>query len=554
MAKVNELFARAIRLHKQGAIEKAKDLYEQILDINPGHADCLSNLGMILRQKGQKTEALSCQQKAARLDPKDGNKLSNLGNIYMDLGQYSQAEAAYKQAIDLNPKNIKPYLNLGDIYRLQRRYSQARSCFLKAAEIEPESSFVLLNLGNISYELGQLEAAADYYNRSIEKNPKNAQAHQNLAAVEKSLGELDLADEYFRKAISLNSNHLSAYYNLVHLRKCRLNDPIFDHLFELENKKSLSAREEIQLFFSLGKLYADNEEPDRAFEYYKRGNRARQREASNLGRHFDPDSHSNYIDRLIRTFDTSFFKARKDLGSSSEKPVLIVGMPRSGTTLVEQILSSHPDVFGAGELEYIFNLQQYAGSLDQMAALDKNKILSLANEYLRHIENLANKETRIVDKMPENFLRLGLFALLFPRARIIHCTRSALDTCISCFFHNFTEAHEYTNDLMHLGSFYLDYQRLMDHWNNVLPNPILEVCYEKLLDSPEKYISDMISFCGLNWDDRCLKFYDNKRAVKTASNVQVRQPLYKSSLNRWETYSRHIQPLKEILGMKNQVS
>jgi tetratricopeptide (TPR) repeat protein len=471
----------------------------------------------------------------------------NLANIFLDLGRYEDSRNALKEALRQNPKHVSAYLNLGEIFRLERKHEQAKSCFLKAAELAPNSPQVLFNLGNIYYELNNLELAVDYYQDSIRRNPENAQAHQNLATVLISLGDLEPAEAHFRKAINLDQRLASAYYNLAHLKKNALSKSEIQGIRKLLNSPSLGTRKEIMLSFTLGKVYADVKEPKKAFGYYSKGNRARQKEAANLGRHFNPAAHSKIVDQLIRTFNTSFFEQTREPGSTSAKPVLIVGMPRSGTTLIEQILSSHPEVFGAGELEQLFHLQKKAGSPEAMTTLDQSSRAALAVQYLHYLERLAGDEARIVDKMPENFLFLGFFALLFPLARIVHCTRNPLDTCLSCYFHHFTEAHEYTNDLEHLGSFYQNYQRLMQHWKQVLPNPILDVSYEGLLESPEATSREMIEFLGLNWDAGVLQFYTNKRAVRTASNVQVRQPLYASSVNKWREYADALTPLREML-------
>jgi hypothetical protein len=293
---------------------------------------------------------------------------------------------------------------------------------------------------------------------------------------------------------------------------------------------------------------------DEAFQHFQEGNRRRREQFLQEGQGFDRAAHSELVDRLLRVFTADYFERVRGFGSDSEVPVFVTGMPRSGTSLVEQILSHHPEAAGLGELRDIpkmvtdlpARLQTAEKYPECLAYLDQAAVQGLGQAYLNRIQQLAGSARRVSDKMLENFLHLGLIATLFPRARIIHCRRDPLDTCVSCYL-QFFHGLDFTWDLADLGSYYRDYQRLMAHWQTVLPMPILDINYEDLVADVEDQSRRLLTFCGLDWNDRCLRFYENPRAVRTVSKLQVRRPIYTSSVGRWRHYAAHLGPLQEAL-------
>jgi hypothetical protein len=295
---------------------------------------------------------------------------------------------------------------------------------------------------------------------------------------------------------------------------------------------------------------------DRAGRYDEAFAMALRANASHQGPQYNPSWHSHYTDVMIRYFSRSRILSMPKATIRSDKPVFIVGMPRSGTSLVEQILASHPAVHGAGELDFIHRV--FLGTLDMLhtdvseypACLDnltESQVDGMAHIYLGPLLAFNPAAKRITDKMPLNFLHLGLIAALFPEARIIHCTRDPMDTCLSCFLTHFNRGHEFKHNLTHLGHFYRQYERLMAHWKSVIDLPILDVCYEQVIANPEAQSHRMVEFLGLPWDDRCLNFHDNQRAVVTASLLQVRKPIYDTSVRRWKRYEPHLAALKAAL-------
>jgi len=301
-----------------------------------------------------------------------------------------------------------------------------------------------------------------------------------------------------------------------------------------------------QLYFELGRLHDKLGSFDEAFESFSKGNLL-------AGFNFDSEKHTKKIDCRIAAFLPEVMGKLTRAFNRSERPVFIVGMPRSGTTLVEQIVAGHSEVFGAGELRFLPDLVHSLPSTVypvDIETITREVLDGLAKQYLDRLDELDQIATRVTDKMPRNFLDLGLIALLFPGARIIHCIRDPLDTCLSIFFQDFTSTHDYSSDLASIGYYYKEYQRLMLHWQTVIDIPIFEVRYEELVDQQEQISREMIEFCGLSWDAHCLEFHQQKRTVATASYDQVRRPIYRSSLARWKNYETYLEPLKEALGMR----
>jgi hypothetical protein len=315
-----------------------------------------------------------------------------------------------------------------------------------------------------------------------------------------------------------------------------------------ESNLTISRERRSAAHFSLGRLYDRAGDYNRAFVHFQAGNNLKPSD-------FDRGEFTRFIDDLINTFDVDFMRNAPCAHHGSRRPVFIVGMPRSGTSLVEQILASHPEVCGGGELEDIRHIAFGAGAwlgsshtyprvVRELAAADCD---TLAAGYLKKLAVLSPQARCVTDKMPQNFLALGLIALLFPEARVIHCLRDPLDTCLSCYFHDFTGYHPYAYRLEGLGFYYRQYQRLMRHWRAVLPIPMLDVVYEDLVADPEAGIRQLLAFCELDWDERCLRFYESERIVHTSSYQQVRRPIYKSSLGRWRHYAAHLEPLRRAL-------
>jgi tetratricopeptide (TPR) repeat protein len=384
-------------------------------------------------------------------------------------------------------------------------------------------------------------------------------AHCNLGKAFLSLGDLDSAEACYRKAIEIDPESSVAWQNLSVAGRFGPDDAAtIEALQKLLASPTVTDGSRIPLHFALAKIYDDCQRFDEAFEHYQAANRLKHK-TLNFDRKKSPLR--VLVSNTISTYSADFFQQRIGYGSASEIPIFIVGMPRSGTTLVEQILAMHPLIFGAGELIYIANiattLQKRLGAslpYPQCTKLIRESMANtLAREYLEQIRSVAGSAGRVTDKLPGNFMYLGLIALLFPRARVIHCQREALDVCLSIYFQNFLASdHAYAYDLADIAFQYRQYERLMGHWRKVLPLRIYDVQYEQLVADPEAGTRGLLGYCALPWDERCLRPYESKRPVYTASVWQVRQPIYKDSVHRWKRYEHHLGELKEALFGPNE--
>ncbi|MHA3772975.1 sulfotransferase [Verrucomicrobiota bacterium sgz303538] len=583
MESVANLLTTAQNHLRAGHVEEAAALYGRVVELEPMNAAALHQLGVLLHGKGQSSEAEQLLARAAIAAPTNDLYRNNLGVLQEARGDFEAAASSYAAALGINPRRARVHFNLGNALRSLGRLDEALAAFQQALALEPEYGEALHNLGALLKELGRYEEAAVCLQRAVAAAPDLVDAWVNLGSALQALEGENEAREAYQRALDLQPGYPDAVAGLASVRlrsgekeeAARLLIPLLPaeathpevatvfaglarHLGR--EKECVAILEQVladpgllrskrqTLLFSLGKLLDNLDQYDEAF--------ARFAEAHALqARAFDFTQFADWITRIAATFTADFLSSAPRSGVHSEVPVFIVGMPRSGTSLVEQILASHPLVFGAGELPHIDRLAQ---SLPNRAGLtgvypesirtaSAGTLTAAATEYLASLRQLAPQAQRVVDKMPGNFAHLGFLALLFPQARIIHIRREPLDTCLSCYFQHFSTGHEYASDLTMLGRVYLEYERLMEHWRQVLPSPMLEVQYEMLVKEPERETRRLLEFCGLEWDERCLRFYENRRMVRTASFDQVRQPLYTRSIEKHRCYKRFLGPLKEVL-------
>jgi tetratricopeptide (TPR) repeat protein len=540
-----------ILLKNQGKLPEAQACYRQALRIKPDYAEVHNNLGLIFKDQGKWDEARESFQQAVRFRPTNPRFHNNLGVVFKELSRLEEAKACYQQALRLKADSPEVHNNLGLVYSDQNQWDEAKSCFHKALQINPKDSEAHNYLGIVFHEQGLLNEAESYYRKSIDLNPAYAAAHNNLGLVYKELGNLDKADSCFREALRLKPEFTDVHNNLAQIKKFQPDDPDLANLRELETKgNAIPPGQQVHLFFALGKASEDLGDYDQAFDYWNKGNRLKRQSLT-----YDIRTPEQLFERVATVFDASRLQRWAGGGCPSELPVFIVGMPRSGTTLIEQILASHPQVHGAGELK---DLPRLAGVgrknnrqvpfPEYMEELRSEDLTKLGEMYVARLRAHAPQARRIVDKMPSNFCYAGLIHLILPYARIIHCLRDSVATCLSCYGLLFKEGIEFSYDLEDLGRFYRLYEGLMAHWREVLPEGrILEVRYEDVVADLETQARRIVEHCGLEWDEACLAFHATDRPVKTASATQVRQPIYKSSLERWRRYEKHLGPLLAAL-------
>lgn len=435
--------------------------------------------------------------------------------------------------------------------------SQAETTFRRALEAGPRTVGQCSAIGSGLLSLGQGEDAVAAYRWAVECDSPSAEAAALLGGVLESVGRTAEAVDVLRQALARRPGDGRLLSFLTELGRENPSEEELARAKTLAGTFTTPPLDRMYFHFVLAKVYDDREWYDEAFHHCVSANALKARIEGQSGNRYDRDGHHDHVARVIDTVTPSFLTANRGLGVASEVPVLIVGMPRSGTTLVEQIISSHPAAFGAGELDHLRDLARRLPIVlgtknpypECLGKLTRASAKRLGNAYVRILTARGKGDfERVVDKMWANFLRVGLAAMIVPGARVIHCRRDPMDTCVSCFFQNFSYPLPFVHDLGDLGFYYRQYSRLMDHWRAVAPLPMLEVDYEALVADQERVSREIIGFCGLPWHDDCLSFHRNKRIVATASHQQVRKPIYASSIGRWRRYAAHLEPLRRALG------
>ena len=541
---VEALLHLADLLLAQGRPEQAIDYYQRLVRLWPGKAQVHANLGHALREAGDPTAARAACECAVQLMPDSAEMHMGLGNAHADLGAFESAEASYRRALELNPGLTKAFGNLGLILRELGRITDAEQAYRQALQQQPDSPEILTQLAIVQRLLGQVEAAEHGLNQALQLSSSSAATVVALGDLAADRGDFPLAEQRYREAFALDPGQDSAWANITATRKMLAEDR--DWLIQAEAlaaRRPLKPRSEVALNFALGKFHDDVGQYDQAFTHYHRANERVKQYRPPHDRLLLEDTF-----RFVRgLYDANWVNASRARTQVDHQPIFIVGMPRSGTSLAEQILASHPEVFGAGELPFwkVASLDVGAASLE--SGPGPERVEPRAAEYDALLRRLAQGQRHVVDKMPANFAHLGMIHAALPDARIIHMQRNPIDTCLSIYFQNFHVAHSYSNDLDDLAHYYDEYRRLMQHWAAVLPqNRLLEVPYEALVSEPEHWTRRMLEFAGLPWDEACLNFHRTHREVRTFSRWQVRQQISKGSVARWRRYAAHVGPLLRL--------
>ncbi|BAZ93197.1 uncharacterized protein FOKN1_0795 [Thiohalobacter thiocyanaticus] len=571
----------AVTAYNRGQLTQAKAAFETLLRQTPGDPDIWNMLGVIYGRMGDTAKAEQYLRRTIAQFPKFGPARGNLGLLLSQMGKLDEAEECFRKAITVDPKDFNAHSNLGTVLREQGKISEAKTSFQSAIRLNPRFAQAHNNLGTLLHEQCRTEEAISSFRKALKHEPRYAQAHFNLGVSLQSDGAHEQAFYHYQKALQIAPGMLEAVAAIAQLREkeghydeavkqlkpyieagrvtpaiaiafgilSRRTNMQSDGIRLLEQLLATHAipplqRQEIE--FLLGDLYNDQEEYDTAFQHYHSGNKTRPQQ-------FDSTANQRYIDAIVEYFDRPFSEPAIEAGKPT--PIFIVGMPRSGTTLIEQILASHPDVYGAGELSWIGDLTRDLESTTGhkypylMAQISQQKLHEFGQKYHRKLKQLEPSAAFICDKMPHNFLFVGLIRAAIPAARIVHVMRNPLDVCLSIYFHNFNTNHPYSTDLFSLGQYYRQYEQLMQHWRKLYGENLHEIQYENLITDQETVSRRLLDYCGLRWNENCLEFHTSRRIVNTPSYDQVRQPVYKSSLDRWKNYDKHLAPLKAGLGI-----
>jgi tetratricopeptide (TPR) repeat protein len=604
------LFAAATAAHRNGKLPDAAALYRRILAISRSYPDVLHQLGLIEHQTGAHDVAVGLIREAIVLEPKQPSYHSNLASALIETGDFGGAVSAAQRAITLLPSYAPAYANLGVAYlrsgnpnaagqALQRavalspgntiaqywlgralqdqeRFAEAAACYRAVIANAPRYADAHCNLCYVLTMLGDLTAGAAHAREAIALSPDYADAHNNLGYALAALGDFEGAKASYAQALAHDPHYVAAYNNLGNLHKDLGNLPAAEAAyrqalaiqpdfaraqFNLADIKTFRERDgdvaalETQLasaagtlphahylHFAMAKALEDIGAYDEAFAQLQAGGALKRASLP-----YDEPKLLAYLHDMARLYDPQLLARFAGDGDPSTVPIFIIGMPRAGTTLVEQILASHGEVLGGGErldFDAVMAAVLPPGSAaERIGGLDPARLQALGAGYLARLPALVPGQTRITDKLPANFMHAGLIHLALPGAKIVHVLRDPADTCLSCYSKLFDVGQEFTYDLSELGRYYVAYRRLMDHWRTVMPGTIHEISYEALVADMEGETRRLLEFCGLEWDPACLAFHENARPVQTASATQVRKPLYASSVGRWKRYERHLGPL-----------
>ena len=543
--------------HAAGRPAEACASYRRAIDLNPNFAAAHNNLGRVLCEQGDFVAALRSCERAVEIAPDLPEARNNLGNALRGLGRPEAAEIAFRRALQLQPDNAVLHADLGNLLGDLKRFDEAQACYRRAIEVDPELAVAHYGRAGCLRSLGDLVAAAVSYQKVLSLTPDQAFVWNDLGRTLRSLGRFEEAVAAFRQSLAVNPEFGEAYRNLASCQQLTADDQNLARLLALVEQQDLPIEERAAAGFALGKMLDDADRFEEAFLAYERANRMYRDSRAAVGERFDAAELHREIDEIMATFDSPFFASVLDWGSASELPVFIVGMPRSGTSLLEQIAATHSRVFGAGELREIGNLAQQldpiiaairSGSEEDAAAEHRITVRRLSDAHLEHLKAFNGRAERVIDKMPDNVFKLGAIATLFPGARVIFCRRDPLDTCLSCYFQKFTAGQlGFSYDLADCAKRYLETERLTAHWRKVLPLKWLDVEYEALVSDLEDQSRRIITFLGFDWEPACLDFHRTARTVTTASAWQVRQPLYGRAVGRWRKYQAHLAPLFDLL-------
>ena len=569
-----------------GRFEDAVTLISQAIEQRPDYLDALSNLGNALQALGRFDEAAARYREALQLEPRNATVIGNLGNAMLQSGESVAAIHSYEAALEIEPRLLDTRRNLahallgqgrttealahielalnampdspeilvtmGNVLNELGRSAEAIACFEKVLVKQPGLAPVQCNLANVLRQNGQLEEAIERYEQALQQAPNYSEGHYDLGIALQDTGDKDRASARFRRALEIDVHCGKAWRAIAGLSKASLTEDDLEVMQSALDAPDASLEERMHLEFALGKGYEDRSNYSAAIEHLHNGN-ALHRKSFDYSIEQDETAFGN----LQSVFDSQFFERWSGAGVENATPIFIVGMPRSGTTLCEQILASHPEVYGGGELGYLaraiaerFPMIDGVDYTAALAGARAEDFEAIGQRYVAAIRELDADVQHISDKLPNNFLNVGMIRIVFPNARIVHCVREPRDTCYSIYKHFFSaRGHYYAYDMVELGRYYRLYADLMAHWDAVLPGVMHELRYEDLVQEQEATTRALVDACGLEWDPACMEFYKTRRPVATISASQVRQPMYSGSVGAWKNVEASLKPLLDTLAV-----
>ena len=511
------LLYKGVRHLHASRYRKAEDAFKKVLIEDENNIDALRFMGILAFKSGNHDIAEAMLTKALKLDPTYSLVWANLAQVFSVTGQLDKAKKSFKNILDMEPKNGLIWAEYGTVLTKLANYKEGRDAYLKALEFKPDSPRVHLSLGHVYKTMGEIDNSIDSYKNTILQNNLSGEAYWSLANL---------------KTYSFSKNEIKDMEETL--------------------KGDMSDIERSQMHFALGKAYEVKKDFDKSFKNYYEGNKVKK----GLIKYSSDDTTDN-TKRILNFFNKENIQKLAKSSTKDRDPIFVLGMPRSGSTLVDQIISSHSKVDGTQELPNIIKIAAELNTNNQnnypevLKELDESKLSNLGKDYISETAWARDSAPFFIDKMPNNFIHIGLIKTILPNAKIIDTRRDPMDTCFSCFKQFFARGQLFTYSLEDLGNYYTDYIRAMNHWHNVYGKDIYTVHYDNVINETEETIRELIDYCELPFEKECLEFYNSSRPVKTPSAEQVRQPIYKSGLNYWKNYEKHLLPLKKIIDEIN---
>ena len=541
----NALWARASEFAGAGQIREAEKLLAKLAKIAPKNADVFGFHGTLKVQSGKYAQAVPLLKRALRLDDNNPTTHGSLAVAYEGLSKPGKAKTHYLRSLELDPSQARTHVNLGALLWQEGERSAAVKHYEQAIAADAKFAEAHVYLGQAMHFQGRIDDAMRCGETAVGLDPSSATAHMNLGRTLQASGRIDDAISHFRQAITLDGRLAEAYENYAYARHVAEGDTFSDDLNAALARRNWSDGKRARLHYAAGKVESDRGNHKTAFSHWTKGARLRRKTIK-----YSTADSRNHFAGCQAVFNSQLLERRLRQPVIGPTPIFIVGMPRSGTTLAEQILASHPDVAGLGELPHITEIAHGFSEWSEaegkypaaLAGLDEGNWARAAKLYMERLDR-NDGEPWVSDKMPVNFQYLGFISLLFPNARIIHCRRDILDTCVSCFTPDFTEGQEWSYDLGELGAYYGLYHELMAHWRRVSPLPIYDVKYESVVEDLPGEARRLLDFCGPDWHPDCVQFHRSERPVFPARNAQRRQPVYASPIGRWRRYETQLLPL-----------
>ncbi len=546
-----------VQLGDGDRLDEAERHCRRAIALMPGLSEAHTNLGNVLAAMGRDEDALASYRTALRLDPDLALPWNNIGCVEQRLGRFDAAHAAFERALANEPNHPRFHTNLAGLLAEQERDHEAIEHYRIARRCDPTFAEASTGLALALLKLGRHDEARLVLEDALRLKPRVAEIHLGLSRLRAEGGDFVGSNAAARTALALRPRSPAAYYQLAVNLRGELPDVNLRAMIELVDYRYLGDTARAGLNFGIGTVLHARRRHEEAARYFAMGNAGQADERRRRGRAYDADRQARLSASIVETFTPAFFRAVRGRGSPSRRPIFVVGMPRSGTTLVEQVLASHPRVFGAGELGYVAEI---AGELADprhdgppgpyaqvIEDLDARSLRTLADRYLARLDEFDRTSDHVVDKMPSNYLYLGLIVALWPEARIVVCRRDPRDIALSCWM-NFFSQLRWTNDVRQIAEQIILHDRLLAHWKAVLPVPVVEVVYESLVSDFAAQARQMVEAVGLSWDPACLDFHSLKRPVRTASLHQVRRPIYSGSVGRWREYQSVLYPLFEAFA------